>query len=105
MARVIWSPQALADLEAVGDYLAREAPAYAQAFVDGAFAAVEMLRSFPNVGRAVPEIQDDALREIMYRGYRVFHVVSGEDDDSEVEILSMFHSTRQFGGDAGLEAG
>ena len=43
MARVVWSPQALADLAAIGDYLAREAPAYAQAFVDGAFDTVARL--------------------------------------------------------------
>ena len=103
MARVVWSPQALADLEALGDYLAREAPAYAQAFVDGAFAAVEVLETFPNAGRAVPEIEDPALREVLYRGYRVFHIVSGEGDAVEVEVLSVFHSTRQFGGGSGLE--
>ena len=103
MARVVWSPQALNDLEAIGDYLAREAPAYAQAFVDGAFSAVEMLEAFPNAGRAVPEIDDVALREIIYRGYRVFHIVGGSEDEPEVEVLSVFHSTRQFGRGPGSE--
>lgn len=65
MARIIWSPQALSDLRAIGDYLAREAPAYAQAFVDGAFDAVERLEVFPHSGRAVPEIGDPDLREIV----------------------------------------
>ncbi|MEM6784630.1 MAG: type II toxin-antitoxin system RelE/ParE family toxin [Bacteroidota bacterium] len=97
MARVIWSPQALADLEAIGDYLAREAPAYAQAFVDGAFDAVKQLELFPRSGRAVPEIRDVALREVIYRGYRIFHIVSERDTGIEVDILSVFHSTRQFG--------
>lgn len=105
MARVVWSPQALSDLEAIGDYLAREAPAYAQAFVDGAFEAVRRLETFPHSGRAVPEIDDAALREILYRGYRVFHIVSGTDDEPEVDVLSVFHSTRQFGDGAGLEPG
>ena len=99
MARVVWSPQALADLAAIGDTLAREAPAYAQAFVDGAFDAVARLDAFPHSGRAVPEIGDPDLREVVYRGYRVFHIV----EDAEVRILSVVHSARQFGGDAGLE--
>ena len=102
MARVIWSPQALTDLRAIGDYLAQEAPAYAQAFVDGAFVAVERLEVFPRSGRSVPEIGDAALREIIYRGYRIFHIVSDlESDEPEVEILSVFHSARQFGGGLG----
>ncbi len=89
MARVIWSPQALADLEAIGDYLAREAPAYAQAFVDGAFAAVKRLETFPNSGRAVPEIEDAALREVIYRGYRIFHIVSDSGGQAEVEMRGL----------------
>lgn len=101
MARVIWSPQALTDLEGIGDYLAREAPAYAQAFVDGAFAAVERLEVFPHSGRAVPEIEDAALREVIYKGYRVFHLVSGSEGEEEVEVLAVVHSTQQFGGSSG----
>ena len=103
MARVVWSPQALDDLRAIGDYLARDAPAYAQTFVDGAFAAVEVLETFPWSGRSVPEIDDVALREVLYRGYRVFHIVGGTEAAPEVEVLSVFHSTRQLGGGPGLE--
>ena len=103
MARVIWSPQALADLEAIGDYLAREAPAYAQAFVDGAFTAADRLELFPRLGRAVPETEDAALREMLYRGYRLIHIVSGLEGDEEVELLTVVHSTRPLGGDEGLE--
>lgn len=103
MARVIWSPQALADLEAVGDYLAREAPAYAQAFVDGAFAAVGRLEMFPYSGRMVPEIEEEALREVIYKGYRLMYYVSGVEGTEEVEVTTVLHSSRQFGGGEGLE--
>ena len=97
MARVVWSPQALADLRAIGDYLAHESPAYAQTFVDGAFSAAEMLEAFPLLGRAVPDLDDPDLREIIYRGYRIFHVVTDSEGQPEVDILVVFHSTRQFG--------
>lgn len=111
MARVIWSPQALADLEAIGDHLAREAPAYAQALVDGAFAVVERLGAFPHSGRAVPEIEDEDPREVIYKGYRIFYVVGGSAEAGSAEagggpsvhVLSVFHSARQFGGGEGLE--
>ncbi|MEM6647839.1 MAG: type II toxin-antitoxin system RelE/ParE family toxin [Bacteroidota bacterium] len=90
-------------MEAVGDYFAREAPAYAQGFVDGAFAAVDRLEVFPHSGRMVPEIEDSDIREVIYKGYRIFHIVSDSDGDVTVDILSVFQSTRQFGGDEGFE--
>jgi len=103
VARLIWSPQALADLRAIGDYLAGEAPAYAQAFVDGAFAAVERLEVFPHSERAVLEIGDSDLREAIYRWYRIFHVVLGPEGDERVEVLAVTHSSQQFGGGSSLE--
>lgn len=53
--------------------------------------------------RAVPEMEDEALREVIYKGYRVFHLVSGPEGEEEVEVLTVFYSSRQFGGGEGLE--
>ena len=93
MAQVIWSPQALAELEAIGDFIAQASPEYAQMLVDGAFEAVQRLERFPRSGRMVPEIGDTDMREILYRGYRIMYVISGE----EAKILTVYHSSRPFG--------
>ena len=97
MGRVIWAPQALADLEAIGDFIAREAPRYAQVFVDGAFTVVERLAPFPRSGRKVPEIDDDSFREVLYRGYRIMYFVSEDEDPDEIKILTVIHSSKSFG--------
>lgn len=55
MPKVSWTAQALFDLEAIGDFIARDAPSFAQVFVDRIFDAVERLESFPKSGRVVPE--------------------------------------------------
>ncbi len=47
MAQVRWTTQALADLEAIGDFIARDAPSFAQVFVDRVFEAVKRLETFP----------------------------------------------------------
>jgi len=60
---VIWAPQAFADLEAIGDFIARETPVYAQMVADGIMASVDRLEMFPRSGRMVPEIGDEAIRE------------------------------------------
>ncbi|PSQ82101.1 MAG: hypothetical protein BRD46_00395, partial [Bacteroidetes bacterium QS_8_68_15] len=53
------------------------------------------LMSFAGVGRMVPEIEDEAIREVIYRGYRIVYVV--DRDKEEVEVLTIFHSAQQFG--------
>ena len=79
MAQVIWSPQALAELEAIGDFIAQGSPEYAQMLVDAAFEAVLRLERFPRSGRMVPEIGNPDIREILYRGYRVMYILTEEE--------------------------
>lgn len=93
MADVVWRPQALRDLEAIETYYSEVAPDFASLFVAGAFEATERLSDFPNAGRIVPEIGDGAIRELIYRQYRIIYV--GMEDT--VEVLTIYHSARQFG--------
>lgn len=94
---MIWAPQACADLEAIGDFIAREAPRFARMVVDGIIESVDRLESFPRSGRIVPEIGDDVVREVIYRGYRIIYVLSRERVEEEVKVLTVMHSSRPFG--------
>jgi toxin ParE1/3/4 len=94
VAEVAWRPQALRDLEAIEAYYEEVAPDFAPLFVAGAFETVARLVDFPNAGRVVPEIGDESIRELIYRQYRIIYVV-GEDS---AEVLTVYHSARQFGG-------
>ena len=60
-------------------------------------ASVDRLALFPRSGRVVPEIGDEAVREILYRGYRIMHIVSGDEGDEEIKILTVVHSSLPFG--------
>ena len=88
-------PQAEADLEAIREYYERVAPEYAQSFVDGAVEKTLQLEVFPRMGRRVPEIEDDALRELIYRQYRIIYIVDAEGE--RVDVLTIFHSAKEFG--------
>ncbi|HET6567507.1 MAG TPA: type II toxin-antitoxin system RelE/ParE family toxin [Rhodothermales bacterium] len=94
MAEVAWRPQALRDLEAIEAYYEEVAPDFAPLFVAGAFEAAERLARFPYIGREVPEMGEEAIREIIYHQFRIIYIV----DQDAVEILTVFHSARQFGG-------
>lgn len=92
MARIRWTNQALADLEAIGNFIARDAPRVAQVFMDNMFEAVKRLAVFPRSGRVVPEIGHEDIREILFGSYRIVYVVGEE----EVNILTVFHASRPF---------
>ena len=95
MAELIWTPRAYADLEAIGAYYAQHSPGYAEALVRRLMCAAERLEVFPASGRVVPEIGDEAMREVIHRQYRIIYMYLPEED--RVEVLTVFHSSRQFG--------
>jgi len=64
---VLWSPQALLDLQSIRDYIAHDSPRYADLVVHRLVAAVERLEAFPQSGRVVPERNDEAIREVIVR--------------------------------------
>ena len=95
MALLNWRPQARKDLEAIEAYLGEVAPDYAAFFMEQILEKAQQLERFPRLGRIVPEIGDESIRELIYRSYRIMYFV--DQEDTEVEILTVIHSSRQFG--------
>ena len=93
MARVTWSSKALDELDAICDFIAETSPRRGRKLWEDLFSAADRLEVFPRYGRVVSEIGDEALREIVHRGYRlVYHVA-----EDEVKVLTVFHSAKPFG--------
>ena len=93
MTRLIWTPQAIADLEAIEAFISRDSPRYADVVVDRIFAAVDRLRDFPRSGRVVPEVGDEHIREVIMGVYRIVYRLV----DDRAEIVTVFRSSRLFG--------
>ncbi len=92
MTAIIWSPQAVLDLELIREYIAHDSPRYAELVVRRLVVAVERLRTFPESGRVVPERNSDDLREIIVRPYRIVYRVRA----GRVEIATVFRASRLF---------
>ena len=96
MAHVRLTEQAQSELDAIIEYYERVgATDFAEVFEENVIAKIRPLERFPRMGRVVPEIGDEAIREVIYRNYRIVYVV--DRDDEEVEVLTIFHSSQQFG--------
>lgn len=79
MARLIWTEPALADLEAIADYIALDNPAAASRLIQRVFEGVERLEHFPSSGKRPPEVPRTAYREIVVTPCRVFYRIEGDD--------------------------
>ena len=90
MTRVIWAPQAVEDVEAIRAYVARDSPHYADLVVERIVAAVARLEDHPLSGRVVPEVGDEAIRELIRGNYRIVYRLKQD----VVEIVTVFHGAR-----------
>lgn len=90
MADLIWTKQALSDVENITEYIAKDSNYYAKTFVEKIFTSVTRLEVFPESGRVVPELNDLCIREIILGNYRIIYRVNSKI----VEILTVYHSAR-----------
>jgi toxin ParE1/3/4 len=65
VAVVRWTPQAVDDLQAIYDFIARDSQHYAKLVVEDILDAIDKLEQFPLMGRPVPERPRDDLRELI----------------------------------------
>jgi plasmid stabilization system protein ParE len=65
--------ECLNDIQRNREFIAGYSPVAAQQFVDGIFAKVEQLLTFPQLGRVVPELGRPTVREVFYRQYRIIY--------------------------------
>lgn len=63
MARaLVWSPEALEDIEAIAAHIERDSPWDAKAVASKIVETAQAIPEYPELGRAVPEIGDAAIR-------------------------------------------
>jgi addiction module RelE/StbE family toxin len=90
MAQVSWTPQALDDLEVICLFIARDVPQVAAMFADQAVEATDHLANYPRLGRVVPELGIDNIREIILGSYRLIYRIRQD----EVQVLTVHHGAR-----------
>lgn len=91
MAELRLSKRASDEIYEEAERLGAFSPAYAKAFIDSIFAKANLLRQFPELGRAVPEYANPAIREVFYRHYRIFYLVSPESNQVSITSVQSSH--------------
>jgi len=73
--KVLWTNSAVAQLQAIHDYLAQTSPDYAVRIVDRLTRRSIQIAAFPNSGRMVPEYDRKEIREVIEGRYRIIYLV------------------------------
>ena len=89
---VVLARSAEADLEAIVSYVARENPQAALRLGRALVASLRSLEAFPELGRVVPEFNQESLREIVRRPYRIIYRVNGAAE--QIEVIRFWHGSR-----------
>ena len=87
---VTWSPEAAEDVESIAEYIARDSAFYARAVVTEILAVARTVREFPSIGRVVPEIGDERIRERFIYSYRMVYRV----ETARILIVAVIHGKR-----------
>lgn len=89
---ILWRERALDDVEAIRNYIASDNSFYAKIFVEKIVEQAEKLIDFPMFGRVVPEYDNESIREIIYRDYRMIYEIF----DGEIYIITVIHGSRRL---------
>lgn len=90
MAEVVWSEPALADLDAIADYIALENPVAAAELVKRIFDHVGQLSDHPDSGSRPQELGKSRYRQIVEPPCRIFYRFDGR----KVFVLHVMRSER-----------
>ena len=90
MAKIVWDPVALDDLDEIARYIERDSPVAARRLVRRVFDRVDKLERFPLTGGFVEEDSRKLYRQLIQGNYRIIYRC--QDDD--VLIVCVYHAAR-----------
>jgi len=87
--KLIWSPQAIQDLNRIAGIIARDKKEAAVRWAKSVETKVSRLRRFPLSGKMVSELGRQEIREMIVGSYRVIYKVG-----KTISVLTIFHGAK-----------
>lgn len=91
MVEIKFADSAWEDLDSITDYIALDSVRYAEEFSNRILDHIEKLGIYPNLGRMVPEFQNEDLRELIQGKYRIVYRIYS---DQLVIVLRIIHGSK-----------
>ena len=90
--QIVLSASARSDLQDIVRYISLDDPQRAVEFGRFLIQCARSLGPFPMRGRVVPEFDNDSIRELIARSYRIVYRV--DERRSLIEIVRFWHAAR-----------
>ena len=89
--KISFSRSAISDLENIRKYyLEQGVPHIGQDFVVAIIEHIETLSMHPDIGRVVPEFNDDSIRELIHSPFRVVYL----RESKSIKVIRVWRSER-----------
>ena len=85
-----WSPEAVEDLEMIQEYISRDSIYYARSVIQEILETAKSLADGPFVGRIVPEMNDNSIREKFIYSYRLIYQI----EKTRILVIAIIHGKR-----------
>jgi len=85
---VKWTRHAKRQLRHIHDYIAQDSSLYARRVSEALVKKTIGLDELPRKGHKVPELNEDAVRELGLYSYRVLYEIKSDD---LIEVLAVIH--------------
>jgi len=89
---IVWSREAVNDLESIAEFISKDSEFYASALVQEVLDAGDSLAELYERGRVLPELGNKSIREIFIKDYRLIYSI----EISRVVILGLIHGKRDL---------
>jgi len=86
--KVIWSPLAIDRASEIAEYISLDNPTAANKWIEDIFEKVLVLESSSKMGRTLPEINRNEVREIIFGNYRIIYRI----EKLNISILTVRHT-------------
>ncbi|GLQ32609.1 type II toxin-antitoxin system RelE/ParE family toxin [Litoribrevibacter albus] len=88
---ISFSASAVEDLKSIKEYYSEQGvPQIGQDFVASIIEHVETLATHPEIGRVVPEFNDESIRELIHSPFRVVYL----RESQAIKVIRVWRSER-----------
>lgn len=93
MVKIVWTELAVFELKEIYDFISFDSKEYAKNQIERIRNKTQILKTMPDAGRMVPELETSTIREQIEGNYRIVFRAKSKD---LFEILTVHHSSRDL---------